>query len=86
MEHFLQDFNTSVRIQLSKSVCLLQEQQKSFRRRQVVSNWERYEGTASLTEDTPTLRGADFKAIVEAGGRQKVNAQHLQLHLHCNGG
>jgi len=36
----------------------------------VVSNWERYEGTTTLAgEDAPVLRGADFKAIVEAGGR-----------------
>ena len=35
-----------------------------------MSNWERYEGTTTLAgEDAPVLRGADFKAIVEAGGR-----------------
>ena len=63
-------------------ICLLQEHDKSYRKRQVVSNWERYEGTARLSEETATLRGADFKAIVDAGGRSA--SLYVFLNISCN--
>ena len=40
--------------------------QKQFQRREVVSNWSRYEGLDESTREYEAQRGADFKTVLDA--------------------